>query len=415
MIAFLLLNQAFVEGAEFFQLPVAGFLSRSGSMVSPAAPVSKVPLAESQISFPLAEPVPHLVMDVSKDAATDPSVPVAAPLLVCALAFAGVAMRKPLVKANRKMRAAAPVMMDSGELICGPADQVFRHRSMAYVVMFNAGRSNEGVYTLEKQVGGSVAQLLTFENTEDAGHFVQQLRREGFNVVGSQGSVSLDARAFMWDARKIAQFCQSSYFEVALVPSGEKLSPPQKNEYDPARFGERHAAPEDRFQSRPEMMGQAPEDRFQSRPDMMGQSMWNPASRFEQRRRAHDILRNTNMTGNQKRGQSVWDAAMRRMHPDNQLSPEMCGAEECGLDTHMGDRHLFEKAYGAEMCGAEECGLDKHLSDRDLFERLFFYRNGPGPDGPNGPAGPDGPDGTDGPAGRRPWGFGPDGRPGWSN
>jgi len=160
-------------------------------------------------------------------------------------------------------------------------------------------------------------------------------------------------------------------------------------------------------------------DRFQSR-TMMGQSIWNRAAQgFDQRRRPQD-LRNNNMTNNQKRGQSVWEQAMRNAHEgmrnaqQGKFGSEMCGDEECGLDKHLGDRDLFEKLYGAEMCGAEECGLDKHLGDRDLFEKLYGSgrSDGPGPYGP-GPWGP-GPQGPwEGPQGRGPW-AGPNG-PGWGH
>merc|ERR1719174_696685 len=217
-----------------------------------------------------------------------------------------------------------------------------------------------------------MGQLLTFEKPEDAGHFARLLQGNGFNVVGSAGSVSLDAQPLMWDTRRIEQFCRGSDFEVALVPSGEKLTPPENNVYDPARFGDGPAPPEEGFQSR----------------TMMGQSMWNPAGHFDQRQRAQNIMRKTNMTNNQKRAQSVWDAAMRRAHGN----------------------------FGQEMCGNEECGLDKHLGDRDLFEKLYGAGpSGPGPEGPSGPGprgpGPWGP----GPMGPGPWTNGPDGLPGWSH
>lgn len=270
------------------------------------------------------------------------------------------------------------------------------------MVLFNRGKSNEGVYTIEQRVGRSMGQLLTFETPEDAGHFTRLLQGEGFNVVGSQGSVSLDAQPFMWDTRRIEQFCRGSAFEVALVPSGERLTPPENNVYDPTNFGERPGPPEERFQNR----------------GTMGQSMWNPAARHEQRRRAHDMFRKPNMTPNQSRASSVWDAAMRRSQGN--FGQEMCGPEECGLDKYLPDREMFEKAYGAEMCGDEECGMDKFLGPRQHFDRLFHDEDGAGPSGPegSGPWGPGprrpGPWGS-GPFGPGPWGPGPDGRPGWSH
>jgi len=240
-----------------------------------------------------------------------------------------------------------------------------RYRTMAYVVVFNRGTPNEGVYTLETQVGGLKGQLLSFENSIDARRFAQMLRREDFKVVGGESSVSLEAQPFMWDTRRIEQFCQGGDFEVALVPSGGTVTPPEKNLYDPARFGERLPSPEEKFERRTTMRG----------------SMWDNAPRgYNQRQHAQNILRKTNKS-NQRRGQEVWAAAMRNAQNDENNS---------------------QANFGAEMCGFEECGLDKYLFERDLFESL--YGSGPWGQGPPGP----GPWGRGpGPYGHGPYGHGP--------
>jgi hypothetical protein len=217
----------------------------------------------------------------------------------------------------------------------GPAEAVLRNKPMAYVVIFNQGMPNEGVYTLSTGVGGSRTHILTFDNAEDADRFAHQLQGENFNVLGGERSVSLDAKPLMWDARRIAEFCHRSDFEVALVPAGGMIRPPESNTYDPAQFGRPNANEtyEERLQRR-RMMGQKER----------GPSAFNPIRGSDERRRAQDVLRNLNMTRNQKRGQSVWASAMRNAgHSFNDVGEEMCGIEECGLDSFPEERDSLER------------------------------------------------------------------------
>ena len=53
---------------------------------------------------------------------------------------------------DEQLRREMEKMMGGQDLIRGPAEQVMRYRTMAYVVVFNRGTPNEGVYTLETQV-----------------------------------------------------------------------------------------------------------------------------------------------------------------------------------------------------------------------------------------------------------------------
>jgi hypothetical protein len=257
--------------------------------------------------------------------------------------------------------------LGSQQLIRGPAEHVMRYRIMAYVLVFNRGTPNEGIYTLEGSAGGSRGQLLTFENTEDANRFASQLEGTDFTVVGNESRVSLEAQPLLWDSRRIAHFCQGGNFEVALVPSGGMITPPEKNMWDPERFGDGPSSSQERFQNR-----------F---------SMQNRAA-WDQRRRAHDILRNTNMTNGQKRGQEVWEEATRNA---------MGGSDR-------------RQPLGEEMCGVEECGLDKYLGERDALERI--YGSGPWGTEPYGPGGGPGPWGP-GPEGPGPYGRGPYGPGRW--
>lgn len=281
---------------------------------------------------------------------------------------------------------AAPVMLmgDFGQdIIQGPAEQVMQTRRKAYVVVFNKGTAAEGVYTLETSVGRSKGKLLMFENMEDAGHYAQLLQGEEFTVVGNQRGVSLDAQPFMWDTTRIAQFCHGGNFEVALVPSGGTLMPPEKNVLDPARFGATPPSP--RAAMRQSRHNQA----------AMRQSMHDQAYRsFDQHRRAQDMQRGSNdgLTPLQKRGRDIWDAAMR--------NAQQKGVQGSGNWTDQSE----------PMCGGDgECGLDKLIEERAALDRLFYHGPGGTPPGTedSGPRGP-GPEGP-GPEGPGPWGPGPRG------
>ena len=69
----------------------------------------QVPLAGNEMSLQFAEPVPYLVSDVREESVADYSAAYSLSFAVCALAVAGAAMRKPIVRANRRMRVEAPV------------------------------------------------------------------------------------------------------------------------------------------------------------------------------------------------------------------------------------------------------------------------------------------------------------------
>jgi len=108
MLAALLYGHASAEGAQFFQPQVAGFLPR-GSMVSQAVPVPMVPLAGNELSLQYAQPVPYLLTDVPEEGVPDHSVAYALSGAVCALAIAGMALKKPSAE-HRRMRRSLPMM-----------------------------------------------------------------------------------------------------------------------------------------------------------------------------------------------------------------------------------------------------------------------------------------------------------------
>ena len=61
---------------------------------------------------------------------------------------------------------------------CGQPDSVLSHMSEAYVLIFNLGKQNEGVYTLLGQAAKAAPYVLTFERIEDAERFAEQLSAE---------------------------------------------------------------------------------------------------------------------------------------------------------------------------------------------------------------------------------------------
>ena len=97
----------------------------------------------------------------------------------------------------------------------------------AWVLIFNSGQRNEGVYTLQAMASSSV---LAFESTDDANRFADLLINKGFDR----------ATPVCWDTDKLTSYCHAADFKVELVPRGNVPTPPPKNEYDPGT----QAAPE---------------------------------------------------------------------------------------------------------------------------------------------------------------------------
>lgn len=91
-----------------------------------------------------------------------------------------------------------------------------------WVLIFNAGQGNEGVYTLNPFEGGHAASVLCFESSDDADQFAHRLVGEGFDR----------PTPFIWDAEKLTHYCHSSGFKVEVVPLGEIPAPPASNDYD---------------------------------------------------------------------------------------------------------------------------------------------------------------------------------------
>jgi len=103
----------------------------------------------------------------------------------------------------------------------GPAAAVLSHAPAAYVVIFNMGTEDEGVYTLQSQVDPRKQHLLTFENSGDADRFANLLQGQGLDQLG---------KPLMWESWRIVEYCEACEYAVTLVPMGTVFTPPQTNE-----------------------------------------------------------------------------------------------------------------------------------------------------------------------------------------
>jgi len=90
----------------------------------------------------------------------------------------------------------------------------------SWVMLFNAGQSNEGIYTHTQN--GESACVIAFECADDADRFAQQLHAEGLHL----------ATSFYWSSAQLSSFCRNAGLEVWLVPLGTLPAPPS-NTFDP--------------------------------------------------------------------------------------------------------------------------------------------------------------------------------------
>lgn len=80
----------------------------------------------------------------------------------------------------------------------GEPHEVLEDIETAFVLVFNAGQHDEGVYTLQGRSSHTSAYVLAFERDDDAERFSQLLHTEGFVRAGrfsnSPGGVSMGWR-----------------------------------------------------------------------------------------------------------------------------------------------------------------------------------------------------------------------------
>jgi hypothetical protein len=105
---------------------------------------------------------------------------------------------------------------------CGRPEQVLSSLDSTWVLIFNAGRHDEGVYTLQGRAASEKAYVLAFEFSDDADRFAALLQAEGFDL----------ATPLSWDTQQLSAFCDAGEFDVSLVQQGALVTPPAQNEYE---------------------------------------------------------------------------------------------------------------------------------------------------------------------------------------
>lgn len=107
----------------------------------------------------------------------------------------------------------------ASEFRCGAPDEVMSGAEDAWVLIFNPGKTNEGVYTLQ---GRALPSVLAFESMSDADRFSRALAAEQFH----------QPTPMKWRNDQLSQFCSAGQFELSVVPMGAEITPPTENSYD---------------------------------------------------------------------------------------------------------------------------------------------------------------------------------------
>jgi len=80
----------------------------------------------------------------------------------------------------------------------------------AWVLIYNAGQPNEGVYTHTAEHGEGPPILVGFESREDAEAFALNLSDEGFDR----------ATPLRWSATQLTRLCHTAALEISIMPHG---------------------------------------------------------------------------------------------------------------------------------------------------------------------------------------------------
>lgn len=108
----------------------------------------------------------------------------------------------------------------------GEAKPLLSNKPKAWVLIFNEGSANEGVYTLQGRSTRATSYVLAFEEHEEASRFGLLLQAQGFD----------EPAAVQWPSKHLSEFCEGAGFELGLVPHDTVLLPPSNNFYDNDAF-----------------------------------------------------------------------------------------------------------------------------------------------------------------------------------
>lgn len=117
--------------------------------------------------------------------------------------------------------------------VYGDADDVLREEKVEapWVLIFNKGREDEGMYTLqgrETPEKGSGTFVMAFERQEEASRFSMLLQAQGFGM----------PTATSWASEELSDFCASADFGLGFVPTGALVFPPEDNYFDADAFAQ---------------------------------------------------------------------------------------------------------------------------------------------------------------------------------
>ena len=109
----------------------------------------------------------------------------------------------------------------------GSAEELLAQNKDAWVLLFNPGQHDEGVYTLQCK-SDPKTYMVAFECNEEADRFAWLLQAEGFDL----------ARPTPWESTRVVSFCDAAGFEVSYVPQGTLFTPPSENGRDDRAYQE---------------------------------------------------------------------------------------------------------------------------------------------------------------------------------
>ena len=107
------------------------------------------------------------------------------------------------------------------EFRCGPPQTVLEDMAEgAWVLIFNPGRKNEGVYTLQ---GPKAPSVLAFESMMDAQRFARDLGSSNFHT----------PVPMQWKRDQLTVFATAGHFEVSVVPIVRACQPTATRQHAP--------------------------------------------------------------------------------------------------------------------------------------------------------------------------------------
>ena len=117
--------------------------------------------------------------------------------------------------------------------------------NLLFVLLFNKGESNQGVYTLKSCHASKEGDyLLAFECNDEASRFALMLQAEGFDLPSPT----------IWESDDLVSFCTDTEFSLGFVPDGAIVLPPELNKYDESAFSDERETHDEQkqLQAKPE-------------------------------------------------------------------------------------------------------------------------------------------------------------------